>query len=134
MEVGPADALEERQGVAPDGVAGAEDQPGCRGGVPPRELLVKLPAAELGHPQIGDDEVELLPVRLGDFRWLTVGPPGQDDFAIEPEITGKICRRGLRIYELPIAYYGRTYDEGKKITWRDGFSALSTLVKYRFKD
>ena len=40
----------------------------------------------------------------------------EDDFGIEPEITAKVCRRGLRIYELPIAYYGRTYAEGKKIT------------------
>ena len=40
--------------------------------------------------------------------------------AIEPEITAKVCKRKLRIYELPIAYYGRTYAEGKKITWRDG--------------
>jgi glycosyltransferase involved in cell wall biosynthesis len=55
----------------------------------------------------------------------------QDDFAIEPEITAKVCRRGLRIYELPIAYYGRTYAEGKKITWRDGFKALYVLVSVR---
>jgi glycosyltransferase involved in cell wall biosynthesis len=55
----------------------------------------------------------------------------EDDFAIEPEITAKVCLRGLRIYELPIAYYGRTYAEGKKITWRDGFKALGVLVKIR---
>jgi glycosyltransferase involved in cell wall biosynthesis len=54
-----------------------------------------------------------------------------DDFAIEPEITAKVCLRRLRIYELPIAYYGRTYAEGKKITWRDGFKALGVLVKVR---
>ena len=40
----------------------------------------------------------------------------EDDFAIEPEITAKVCTRKLRVYELPIAYYGRTYAEGKKIT------------------
>ena len=57
----------------------------------------------------------------------------QDDFAIEPEITAKICRRKLRIYELPIAYYGRTYDEGKKITWRDGFKALRVLLAVRLR-
>ena len=57
----------------------------------------------------------------------------QDDFAIEPEITGKICKRHLRIYELPISYYGRTYDEGKKITWRDGFKALWVLVAVRVR-
>jgi len=56
----------------------------------------------------------------------------EDDFAIEPEITGRLCRRKeLRIYELPIAYYGRTYAEGKKITWRDGFKALRVLVRVR---
>jgi glycosyltransferase involved in cell wall biosynthesis len=55
----------------------------------------------------------------------------QDDFAIEPEITAKICRRNLRVYELPIAYYGRTYAEGKKITWRDGFKAIRVLLGVR---
>jgi glycosyltransferase involved in cell wall biosynthesis len=56
----------------------------------------------------------------------------EDDFGIEPEITGRLCRRkDLRIYELPIAYYGRTYAEGKKITWRDGFKALRVLVRVR---
>ena len=54
-----------------------------------------------------------------------------DDFAIEPEITAKICRRKLRIYELPIAYYGRTYAEGKKITWRDGAKAVWVLLRVR---
>jgi glycosyltransferase involved in cell wall biosynthesis len=56
-----------------------------------------------------------------------------DDFAIEPEITAKVCLRGLRIYELPIAYYGRTYEEGKKITWRDGFKALGVLLEVRLR-
>jgi glycosyltransferase involved in cell wall biosynthesis len=55
----------------------------------------------------------------------------EDGFGIEPEITAKVCLRGLRVYELPIAYYGRTYAEGKKITWRDGFKALAILVKVR---
>jgi glycosyltransferase involved in cell wall biosynthesis len=55
----------------------------------------------------------------------------ENDFAIEPEITAKICKRNLRIYELPISYYGRTYAEGKKITWRDGFKALWVLVRVR---
>ena len=55
----------------------------------------------------------------------------EDGFGIEPEITAKICKRHLRIYELPISYYGRSYDEGKKITWRDGFEALWVLVRIR---
>jgi glycosyltransferase involved in cell wall biosynthesis len=53
-------------------------------------------------------------------------------FEFEPEVTAKILRRGVRIYEVPISYTGREFDEGKKITWRDGFVALWTLVKYRF--
>ena len=57
----------------------------------------------------------------------------QDDFAIEPEITGEVCRRKLRIYELPISYYGRTYAEGKKITWRDGFRAVGVLGQVRLR-
>ncbi len=55
----------------------------------------------------------------------------QDDFSIEPEITAKVCKLNLRIYQLPIAYYGRTYEEGKKITWRDGFKAIWVLLRIR---
>jgi glycosyltransferase involved in cell wall biosynthesis len=55
----------------------------------------------------------------------------ENDFAIEPEITAKICKLHLRIYEVPISYYGRTYGEGKKITWRDGFKALWVLARIR---
>jgi glycosyltransferase involved in cell wall biosynthesis len=57
-----------------------------------------------------------------------------DVLRIEPELTAKICRGGFRIYEVPVAYYGRSYEEGKKITWRDGFPAVYALVKYRFRD
>jgi glycosyltransferase involved in cell wall biosynthesis len=55
-------------------------------------------------------------------------------FDIEPEITSKILKRKIRIYEVPISYTGREFDEGKKITWRDGFAALWTLIKFRFAD
>jgi glycosyltransferase involved in cell wall biosynthesis len=55
----------------------------------------------------------------------------EDGFGIEPEITGKVCMRKLRIYELPISYYGRSYDEGKKITWRDGLRAVWVLLRVR---
>jgi glycosyltransferase involved in cell wall biosynthesis len=55
-------------------------------------------------------------------------------FDIEAEISAKILKRGVRIYEVPISYSGREFDEGKKITWRDGFSALYTLIKFRFRD
>jgi len=57
----------------------------------------------------------------------------QDGFGIEPEITGKVCKRKLRIYELPIAYYGRSYAEGKKITWRDGVKAILVLFSVRLR-
>ena len=53
-------------------------------------------------------------------------------FEFEPEFTAKVLRRGIRIYEVPISYAGREPHEGKKITWRDGVSALWTLLKYRF--
>ncbi len=53
-------------------------------------------------------------------------------FGIEPEITAKLFKRGARVYEVPITYEGRDYSEGKKISWKDGFPALWTLVKYRF--
>ncbi|MBV8396411.1 MAG: glycosyltransferase family 2 protein [Actinobacteria bacterium] len=55
----------------------------------------------------------------------------ENKFGIEPEITAKVCRRKLRIYELPISYYGRSYEEGKKITWRDGFRAVWVLLRVR---
>jgi glycosyltransferase involved in cell wall biosynthesis len=55
-------------------------------------------------------------------------------FGIEAELTAKICKKGLRLYETPISYSGRTYAEGKKITWKDGFSYLSCLLRYRVLD
>jgi glycosyltransferase involved in cell wall biosynthesis len=57
----------------------------------------------------------------------------EDGFGIEPEITGEVCRRQLRVYELPISYFGRTFAEGKKITWRDGFKAVGVLVTVRLR-
>ncbi len=56
-------------------------------------------------------------------------------FSVEPELTAKILKnRNLRVYEMPISYYGRTYAEGKKISWKHGFGALWALLKYRFVD
>ena len=56
-------------------------------------------------------------------------------FSVEPELTAKICKnKQWRVYEMPISYYGRSYAEGKKITWKHGISALWTLLKYRFVD
>jgi glycosyltransferase involved in cell wall biosynthesis len=55
-------------------------------------------------------------------------------FDFEPEVTAKILKRGIRIFEVPISYYGREYSEGKKIGVKDGFVAIWTLLKYRFVD
>jgi glycosyltransferase involved in cell wall biosynthesis len=55
-------------------------------------------------------------------------------FELEPEITAKVLKRGHRIFEVPISYYGREYHEGKKISWRDAPIAFWTLLKYRFVD
>jgi glycosyltransferase involved in cell wall biosynthesis len=57
-----------------------------------------------------------------------------DGFGIEPEMTAKIFKRQYRVYEVPITYDGRGYEEGKKITWRDGLVALWVLIKYRFTE
>lgn len=61
-------------------------------------------------------------------------PIRSDGFSMEPEITAKIAKRNCRIFEVPISYVGRTYREGKKIGWRDGFKALYTIVKYKLVD
>ncbi|HXO22533.1 MAG TPA: glycosyltransferase family 2 protein [Thermoanaerobaculia bacterium] len=53
-------------------------------------------------------------------------------FGIEPELTAKVVRKGARIYEVPISYRGRTYAEGKKIGWKDGFAAIWAIVRYNF--
>jgi glycosyltransferase involved in cell wall biosynthesis len=55
-------------------------------------------------------------------------------FDFEPEVTAKVLKRGHRIYEVPISYNGREWEEGKKITWRDGVIAMWTLFRYRFTD
>jgi glycosyltransferase involved in cell wall biosynthesis len=54
----------------------------------------------------------------------------ENRFGFEPEITAKVAKMGCRIYEVGISYYGRTYKEGKKITWKDGFRAIYCIVKY----
>lgn len=56
----------------------------------------------------------------------------ENRFGFEPEVTAKIARQNLRIFEVGISYYGRTYDEGKKIGWKDGFRAIYCIIKYRF--
>ena len=58
----------------------------------------------------------------------------ENRFGFEPEITAKIAKMHLRIYEVGISYYGRTYAEGKKITWRDGFKAIYCIIRYNLFD
>jgi glycosyltransferase involved in cell wall biosynthesis len=70
--------------------------------------------------------------KLFDARVLAGLTVVSNRFDFEPEITAKVLRRGYRIYEVPISYAGREFDEGKKITWRDGVSALRALIKFRF--
>jgi hypothetical protein len=57
-----------------------------------------------------------------------------DRFGFEPEITAKIAKGDWRVYEVPISYAGRTYEEGKKITWKDGVMALWYIVRYTLAD
>jgi glycosyltransferase involved in cell wall biosynthesis len=58
----------------------------------------------------------------------------ENRFGFEVEITAKVAKKRCRIYEVPVSYHGRAYEEGKKITWKDGFSALRCIVQYRFTD
>jgi hypothetical protein len=85
----------------------------------------------LYNTTISDMEVGYKAFRGDLVRGLTLI---SDDFRIEPELTAKILRLGpgIRLYEVPISYYGRSYAEGKKITWRDGFGAVGALVRFRF--
>ena len=57
----------------------------------------------------------------------------EDRFGFEPEITAKVARAGAKVYEVPISYHGRTYEEGKKIGWKDGFRAVYAIAKYSLK-
>jgi len=70
-------------------------------------------------------------MRAEVLRSMTLRSNG---FGIEPELTAKIFKRRLRVYEVPISYDGRGYDEGKKIGWRDGVVAVWILIKYRFTE
>ncbi|HWV85233.1 MAG TPA: glycosyltransferase family 2 protein [Capillimicrobium sp.] len=74
---------------------------------------------EVGYKAFAGDLVRSIEIVSNDFRF-------------EPEITAKVLRRHVRLYEVPISYYGRTYEEGKKITWRDGIHAVSALLRFRF--
>jgi glycosyltransferase involved in cell wall biosynthesis len=139
MEYDPADvpALVEpiERGVA-DVVFGSR----LSGGRPQRAYLfwhlvgnrvLSLVTGFLYNTTLSDMETGYKAFRSDVLRGLDLR---QSDFSIEPELTAKVCKAKLRIYQLPISYYGRTYAEGKKITWRDGFKALWVLLRVRFRD
>ncbi len=136
MEYDPADvpALVEpiERGVA-DVVYGSR----LSGGRPQRAYMfwhlvgnrcLSLLTNVLFNTTISDMETGYKAFRADVLRGL---PLRESGFGIEPEITATVCKRGLRIYEMPIAYYGRTYAEGKNITWRDGFKAIYVLARVR---
>jgi glycosyltransferase involved in cell wall biosynthesis len=71
-------------------------------------------------------------IRTSIAKQLTIK---EKRFGIEPEITAKLAKiKPIRIYEVGISYYGRTYDEGKKIGWKDGFRAIYCILKYKFSN
>jgi len=72
--------------------------------------------------------------KVFDAAKLKAIPLRSERFGIEAELTAKVCKRHLRLFEVPISYAGRTYAEGKKITWKDGFSYLWCLLRYRVAD
>ena len=80
---------------------------------------------------LSDMEVGYKVFRADVLRRITLT---SNRFGFEPEITVKVARLDCRVYEVPIRYYGRTYAEGKKITWRDGLAALGHIIRYRFMD
>ena len=91
--------------------------------------VLTLVANVLYNTMLTDMETCYKVMRVGVLRSFVLHSNG---FGIEPEITAKIFKRKFRVYEVPITYDGRGYDEGKKITWRDGVVALWILLKYRF--
>jgi glycosyltransferase involved in cell wall biosynthesis len=122
------------------GVADAVYGTRLRGGEPQRAHLfwhyagnrfLSLLTNVLFNTTISDMEVGYKAFRGELIRGLHLV---SDDFRFEPEVTAKILRTpGVRLYEIPIAYYGRTFAEGKKITWRDGVKALGALVRFRLR-
>ena len=93
--------------------------------------LLTLVTNVLYNTMLTDMETCYKVMRTEVLRSMTLDSNG---FGIEPELTAKIFKRHYRVYEVPITYDGRNYDEGKKITWRDGFVALWVLLKYRFTE
>ncbi len=82
---------------------------------------LNLTDMETCYKMVRSDLLRTIPLKSRDFR-------------VEPELAIKLAKRGARIFEIPISYAGRTYEEGKKITWRDGFSALGAILRFAISD
>ena len=93
--------------------------------------LITFIANVLYNTMLTDMETCYKVMRVEVLRSMTLQSNG---FGIEPEITAKVFKRGYRVYEIPVTYDGRGYEEGKKITWRDGVVAIWVLLKYRFTE
>ena len=94
-------------------------------------LFLNLVTNVLYNTTMTDMETCLKAIRADLLKSL---PLRSERFGIEPEITAKVFKREYRVYEIPITYDGRSYHEGKKITWRDGVVALWCLLKFRFTE
>jgi len=93
--------------------------------------VVTLATNILYNTMLTDMETCYKVMHVDVLRSMTLKSNG---FGIEPELTAKIFKRGYRVYEIPITYAGRGYEEGKKITWVSGLVALWVLLKYRFTE
>jgi glycosyltransferase involved in cell wall biosynthesis len=93
--------------------------------------LLTLLTNVLYNTMLTDMETCFKAMRVDVMRSMTLK---SNRFGIEPEITAKIFKRGYRVYEIPITYDGRGYEDGKKITWRDGIVAVWTLIRFRFTE
>jgi len=93
--------------------------------------LLTLLTNVLYNTTLTDMETCFKAMRVEVVRSMTLR---SNRFGIEPEITAKIFKRGYRVYEIPITYDGRGYEDGKKITWRDGVVAAWALIRYRFAE
>jgi len=136
MEYDPAEVPELIEPIV-HGVADVVYGSRLRGGKPQRAYLfwhlvgnkfLSLLTCVLYNTTLSDMETGYKAFRYDVLRSLDLR---ENTFGLEPEITAQICKRKLRIYELPISYYGRTHEEGKKITWRDGFRAIWVLLRVR---